>query len=112
MMTVGMTRVTVNVSYKAGVGYVSEANHAITRSMTAPSLKELRRKITVVALMGRKANEEISLTLLLDTAAHRRLQWGVRTAHTTTRLLRQHFRAGPHRGNSGQLRAISCLQLP
>jgi len=34
-----MTRVRVNVTYHAGVGYVSVANHKVTRSLAALSLE-------------------------------------------------------------------------
>ena len=66
-----MTRLKVNVSFKSGVGYVSEANHAVTRSLSALSLMMLRKKIMVVALERRKAGEEVAVTLLLDNAAQR-----------------------------------------
>ena len=70
-----MTRLKVNVSFRGGV-FVSEANHTITRSLTALSLKMLRNM--VVALQSRQAGEEISLTLLLDSAAQR--EWDRRRA--------------------------------
>ena len=66
-----MTRIKVNVGFKPGVGYVSEANHTITRSVSALSLNVLRKRIMVVALQGRKAGEEVAVTLLLDNAAQR-----------------------------------------
>jgi len=40
-----MTRIKVNVSFKTGLGYVSEANHEVPRSVTALSLDRLRRRI-------------------------------------------------------------------
>ena len=51
-----MTRLKVNVGFRGGY-YVSEANPTISRSVTALSLKVLRRRIMVVALQGRKAGE-------------------------------------------------------
>jgi hypothetical protein len=65
-----MTRITVNVGFREGY-YVSEANHAITKSRSALSLKMLRKRIMVVALQRRKAGEEVALTLLLNSAAQR-----------------------------------------
>ena len=62
-------QVKVNVSYREGVGYVSEANHAITRSVTALSLEGLRKRITVAVLLGRRSNEQIAVTLDLDPTA-------------------------------------------
>jgi hypothetical protein len=64
-----MTRVQVNVGFREGVGFESIANHAVTRSFVAPSLKELRRKITVAVLMGRRTREELMVSFLLDSAA-------------------------------------------
>jgi hypothetical protein len=66
-----MTRLKVNVGFKPGVGYVSEANHRVTRSISALSLMVLRKKLMVVALQGRKPGEEVAVTLLLDSAAQR-----------------------------------------
>jgi hypothetical protein len=49
-----MTRIKVNVGFRPGVGYVSEASHTVTRSVSALSLMVLRKKLMVVALQGRK----------------------------------------------------------
>jgi len=64
-------QVKVNVSYREGVGYISEANHAVTRSFVALSLGGLRKRITVAALLGRRPNEQIAVLLDLDRAAQR-----------------------------------------
>jgi hypothetical protein len=64
-----MTRLQVNVGFREGVGYVSEANHAVTRSFVAGNLTELRRKITVATLMGRRRGEQVTVAFLLDHAA-------------------------------------------
>jgi len=66
-----MTRITVQVGFREGLGYVSEANHTVTRSVSALSLNVLRKRIMVVALQGRKAGEEVAVTLLLDSVAQR-----------------------------------------
>jgi hypothetical protein len=65
-----MSRIKVNVSFKEGVGYVSVANHEITRSVTALSLARLKRRLLAVALQGRP-DAKIKVTLLLDSAAQR-----------------------------------------
>jgi len=54
-------QVKVNVSYREGVGYISEANHAVTRSFVALSLGGVRKRIT----------EQIAVLLDLDRAAQR-----------------------------------------
>ena len=64
-----MTRVQVNEGYREGVGFESIANHVVTRSFVAPSLKELRRKTTGAVLMGRRTREELTVAFLLDPAA-------------------------------------------
>ena len=66
-----MTRIKVNVTFQSGVGYVSEANPGVTRSLSALSLEGLRKRIMVVALQRRRDGEEVALTLLLDSAAQR-----------------------------------------
>jgi hypothetical protein len=63
----------VNVGFREGLGYVSEANHAVTRSFVAESLRELRRRILVATLMGRRKGEEVQVSFLLDSAA--RAEW-------------------------------------
>ena len=73
-----MTRLKVNVGFKPGVGYISEANHKITRSVSALSLMVLRKRLLVVALQRRVAGEEVAVTLLLDAAAER--EWNRRRA--------------------------------
>jgi len=65
-----MTRLKVKIGFREGY-YISEANHQITRSVTALSLKMLRKRLMVIALQGRKAGEEVAVTLLLDNAAQR-----------------------------------------
>jgi len=76
-----MTRVKVNVTYHEGVGYVSVANHKVTRSLAALSLEGLRRKVIVVTALRRRAGEEVSVVLELDPSARaelaRRAQMGV-----------------------------------
>jgi len=64
-----MTRVRVNVTYHAGVGYVSVANHKVSRSLTALSLEGLRRKVLLATALRRRAGEEISVVLVLDATA-------------------------------------------
>ena len=74
------------MGFREGLGYVSEANHVVARSFVALSLKELRRKITVAALLGRRKGEEVTVTFLLDNAAQRewdRRQAGVQTSQTS-----------------------------
>jgi hypothetical protein len=78
MMEAVMTRIKVNVGFKAGVGYVSEASPGVGRSLTALSLMVLRKKLLAVALQRRKAGEEVAVTLLLDSAAER--EWNRRRA--------------------------------
>ena len=72
------TRLKVNVGFKPGVGYISEANHTVSRSVSALSLNVLRKKLMVVALQRRVAGEEIAVTLLLDAGAER--EWNRRRA--------------------------------
>jgi hypothetical protein len=72
-----MTRLKVNVGFREGVGYVSEASPGVTRSLTALSLMMLRKKIMVAALQGRRPGEEVAVTLLLDAAAQR--EWDRRS---------------------------------
>jgi hypothetical protein len=64
-----MTRIKVNVTFQSGVGYVSEANPTVARSLTALSLEGLRRKVLVVAALRRRPDEEIAVRLDLDVAA-------------------------------------------
>lgn len=66
-----MTRIQVNVGFREGVGYVSEANHKVSRSLSALSLNVLRKRILAVAVLGRKPGKEVAVTLLLDNAAQR-----------------------------------------
>src|SRR5262245_24396454 len=54
-----MTKVRVNVTYHSGVGYVSVANHKVTRSLAALSLEGLRTKILVATALRRRAGEEV-----------------------------------------------------
>jgi len=82
-----MTRIKVNVGYREGVGYISEANHKITRSVSALSLQVLRKKLMVAALQRRVPGEEIALTLLLDAAAQR--EWDRRLGMTGVSLNRE-----------------------
>ena len=80
-----MTRVVqVSVTHREGVGFESIANHAVTRSFVAPSLKELRRKITVSVLMGRKMREELIVSFLLDHTA--RAEWARMQAQVGVRV--------------------------
>ena len=95
-------QVKVNVSYREGVGYVSEANHAITRSVTALSLEGLRKRIMVVALLGRRSNEQIAVTARSGSPLHRpsttddgrcrECETGPRGPHTTRNRV-QHLNA-------------------
>jgi hypothetical protein len=68
-----MTRIQVNVGFREGVGFESEANHAVTRSFVAESLKELRRKITVATLRKRRKGEDLQVSFALSPAA--RAEW-------------------------------------
>ena len=64
-----MTKLKVPVSFYPQIGYVTTATHAVPRSLTALSLEGLRRRVLVVAALGRRPNEQIAVMLELDPAA-------------------------------------------
>lgn len=55
----------------AGCGLRQRGQPGVTRSLAALSLEGLRKRIMVVALQKRRAGEEVTLTMLLDSAAQR-----------------------------------------
>jgi len=64
-----MTKLSIPVSYRPNVGYVTHATHAMPKTMTALSLEGLRKRVLVVAALGRRPNEQIAVTLDLDPTA-------------------------------------------
>jgi hypothetical protein len=78
-----MTKVKVNVTFHPGVGYVSVANHAVTRSIAALSLEGLRRKVLVATALRRRVGEEISVQLDLDATARAEVERRAQTPQTS-----------------------------
>jgi hypothetical protein len=63
-------RLHVAVTYQPSVGFVSEGNHTLPRSISAATLAALRGRITVAVLSraGRR-DRPVALDLALDPAA-------------------------------------------
>jgi hypothetical protein len=60
----------VEVSYLPSVGFVSQANHRVPRSLTAPSLDDLRRRIVIAVMIWRgRPDLAVDVAFELDEVA-------------------------------------------
>jgi hypothetical protein len=61
-------RLHVSVSFEPALGFISAASHKVPRSLTAPSLDGLRRRI-VVMVMSRRGRPDVPVIVDLDLDA-------------------------------------------
>ena len=63
----------VEVSYSPSVGFISQASHRCPRSLVAPSLDDLRRRI-VVAVMIWRGRQDLAVNVQFDLDATARAE--------------------------------------
>ena len=68
----------VAVSYSPSVGFISQANHRVPRSLTALSLDDLRRR-SVIAVMIWRGRPDLPVNVQFDLDATARVTVGVAT---------------------------------